>query len=218
MAKLTTNIILDVLARRYASPALPEVERAQSRRFAAQLRAKNRLRRRAASRRLQLVAVAADEEQTTAHALPRLPLMEQGFVTGREVVDVAMELGSPHYPLHPGLTLYQHGEVASPSYAQLAAADINLSSITNPNPDKTSEGCPTLAQLSMALLSPSSGGIVDEPVQSGFPSYAHFAALRNLNPVVPTQDIPSPGFPFHAQLNAALKKIVTGYSAAGGSR
>ncbi|KAG4042834.1 hypothetical protein PC123_g21683 [Phytophthora cactorum] len=94
-----------------------------------------------------------------------------------------------------------------PSYEQLTAAILNLSSEV-PAYRADDEGFPSYDQLVAALRNLSPATTLSEHGPDGYPTYEQLAsAFRNLTPDVPTQDEPNPGFPSYAQLNAALRNL-----------
>ncbi|KAG4040455.1 hypothetical protein PC123_g24007 [Phytophthora cactorum] len=174
------------ISRRFASPELREDPARRQRRQAALLCAERRLEGWAAARRLQLPEAVPDDILTSIHDVNRPNVREPGS--------------------RPG-TSASVCETPLPSYEQLAAAILNLSSEV-PAYRAADEGFPSYDQLGAALRNLSPATTLSEHGPDGYPTYEQLAsALRNLTPDVPTQDEPSPGFPSYAQLNAALRNL-----------
>ncbi|KAG2797197.1 hypothetical protein PC129_g20055 [Phytophthora cactorum] len=174
------------ISRRFASPELREDPARRQRRQAALLCAERRLEGLAAARRLQLPEAVPDDILTSIHDVNRPNVREPGS--------------------RPG-TSASVCETPLPSYEQLAAAILNLSSEV-PAYRADDEGFPSYDQLGAALRNLSPATTLSEHGPDGYPTYEQLAsALRNLTPDVPTQDEPSPGFPSYAQLNAALRNL-----------
>ncbi|KAL3658859.1 hypothetical protein V7S43_016223 [Phytophthora oleae] len=188
-----TQAELEVFRRRYATPPNEEIDAARRLRLNNCRRAERRLEDRTASRRLDLGENEADAEGGVVS-------VGVAIVEDQVVVSAAVNAAPETIPAVSSAS-------NPPSYDQLAAAVLNLSSDAAMS-GINDEDFPDLGQLSHALHGISMDAREQQGPSGGFPTYAQLAeALWTLTPVAPAAIGTDTGFPTYAQLNAALRNL-----------